>query len=71
MLNSDVDAIIIATPVFLHADHFEAAVRAGKHIYIEKPASANVEGCKRIMRVRIPFLQREMGSSQTPGQLRS
>jgi predicted dehydrogenase len=50
LLNSDVDAVIIATPVFLHAEHFEAAVKAGKHIYIEKPASADVEGCKRIMR---------------------
>ena len=50
LLASDVDAVIIATPVFLHAEHFEAAVKAGKHIYIEKPASADVEGCKRIMR---------------------
>jgi predicted dehydrogenase len=50
MLASDVDAIIIATPVFLHAGHFEAAVKSGKHIYIEKPASADVEGCRRIMR---------------------
>jgi myo-inositol 2-dehydrogenase/D-chiro-inositol 1-dehydrogenase len=50
LLASDVDAVIIATPVFLHAGHFEAAVKAGKHIYIEKPASADVEGCKRIMR---------------------
>jgi myo-inositol 2-dehydrogenase / D-chiro-inositol 1-dehydrogenase len=50
MLASDVDAIIIATPVFLHAEHFEAAVKAGKHIYIEKPASVDVEGCRRIMR---------------------
>ena len=50
MLASDVDAVIIATPVFLHAEHFEAAVKAGKHIYIEKPASMDVEGCKRIMR---------------------
>jgi predicted dehydrogenase len=50
MLASDIDAIIIATPVFLHAEHFEAAVRAGKHIYIEKPASMDVEGCKRVMK---------------------
>jgi myo-inositol 2-dehydrogenase/D-chiro-inositol 1-dehydrogenase len=34
MLASDIDVIIIATPVFLHAEHFEAAVKAGKHIYI-------------------------------------
>ncbi len=50
LLASDIDAVIIATPVFLHAEHFETAVKAGKHIYIEKPASADVEDCKRIMR---------------------
>jgi myo-inositol 2-dehydrogenase / D-chiro-inositol 1-dehydrogenase len=51
MLASDIDAIIIATPVFLHAEHFEAALKAGKHIYIEKPASVDVAGCKRIMQL--------------------
>jgi predicted dehydrogenase len=50
LLESDVDAVIIATPVTLHAEHFEAAVKAGKHIYLEKPAAADIEGCKRIMR---------------------
>jgi predicted dehydrogenase len=50
LLASDVDAVIIATPVFLHPEHFEAAVKAKKHIYLEKPASVDVEGCKRIMR---------------------
>lgn len=50
LLASDVDAVIIATPPFLHAEHFEAAVKAGKHIYIEKPAAVDVEDCKRIMR---------------------
>lgn len=51
LLASDVDAVIVATPVYLHAEHFEAALKAGKHIYIEKPASMDVEGCKRIMRL--------------------
>jgi len=50
LLASDVDAVLIATPVFLHAEHFEAAVKAGKHIYVEKPASVDVAGCKRIMK---------------------
>jgi predicted dehydrogenase len=50
LLASDVDAVIIATPVFLHPEHLEAAIRAGKHIYIEKPAGADIEGCKRVMR---------------------
>ncbi|MBI3698208.1 MAG: Gfo/Idh/MocA family oxidoreductase [Acidobacteria bacterium] len=50
LLASDVDAVIIATPVFLHPEHFEAAVKAGKHIYIEKPAGLDVGGCKRVIR---------------------
>ncbi len=50
LLASDVDAVIIATPVYLHAEHFELAVQSGKHIYMEKPASLDVAGCKRIMR---------------------
>jgi predicted dehydrogenase len=47
---SGVDAVVIATPVFLHPEHLEKAVRAGKHIYIEKPAGADVAGCLRLMR---------------------
>ena len=47
--NKDVDAVLIATPVFLHPEHFEAAVLAKKHIYCEKPAGADVAGCKRIL----------------------
>ena len=50
LLASPVDAVLIATPVFLHPEHFEAAAKAGKHIYIEKPAGADVAGCKRLMR---------------------
>ncbi|MDE0104823.1 MAG: Gfo/Idh/MocA family oxidoreductase [Bryobacterales bacterium] len=51
VLASDVDAVIIATPVYMHPDHFEAAIQAGKHIYIEKPAAADLAGAKRVMRL--------------------
>jgi myo-inositol 2-dehydrogenase / D-chiro-inositol 1-dehydrogenase len=50
MLASPVDAVIIATPVFLHPEHFEKAVQAGKHVYLEKPAAPDVEGCRRVQR---------------------
>ena len=50
MLASDIDAVIIATPVFLHPEHLEAAVKAGKHVYVEKPAGVDVAGCKRVMK---------------------
>lgn len=48
--SSDVDAVMIATPVYLHPEHFEAAVKSGKHIYMEKPAGLDVTGCKRVMK---------------------
>jgi predicted dehydrogenase len=44
-----VDAVVITTPVYLHPEHFEAAARAGKHIYCEKPAGATVAGVKRLI----------------------
>jgi len=47
---TDLDAVLIATPVFLHPEHFEAAIDAKKHIYCEKPAGADVAGVKRLVR---------------------
>ncbi|MDX2153294.1 MAG: Gfo/Idh/MocA family oxidoreductase [Bryobacteraceae bacterium] len=46
----DIDAVLIATPVYLHPVHFEAAVKAKKHIYCEKPAGADVAGVKRLLK---------------------
>jgi len=47
---ADIDCVLIATPIFLHPDHFDAAVSARKHIYCEKAAAADVAGVKRILR---------------------
>jgi predicted dehydrogenase len=47
---ADIDAVLISSPVFLHPEHFEAAVNARKHIYCEKPAGADVAGVRRLMR---------------------
>lgn len=50
LLASKVDAVVIATPVYLHPEHLEAAIAAGKHVYIEKPAGVDVDGCRRVIR---------------------
>jgi len=50
LLASDIDAVLIATNEFAHPEHLEAAVRAKKHIYIEKPAGVDVDGCRRVKR---------------------
>src|SRR5947199_9518318 len=37
--SKEVDAIVIATPPYYHPQHLEAAVAAGKHVYVEKPVA--------------------------------
>ncbi|MCK5703130.1 MAG: Gfo/Idh/MocA family oxidoreductase, partial [Cyclobacteriaceae bacterium] len=35
--NKEVDAVLISSPAYTHADYMEAAALSGKHIYCEKP----------------------------------
>ncbi|MFQ5747265.1 MAG: Gfo/Idh/MocA family protein [Gemmatimonadota bacterium] len=44
----DVDAVLICTPHALHAEHAELAVAGGKHLLIEKPVTADLDGLERI-----------------------
>ncbi len=46
--NKAVDAVLISSPCYTHPEFLTAAVAAGKHIYCEKPAAVDVEGCKKI-----------------------
>jgi predicted dehydrogenase len=43
-----VDLVILASPPAFRPRHFEAAVNAGKHIFMEKPLSTDVPGLRRI-----------------------
>jgi predicted dehydrogenase len=45
----DLDAVIIATPDFWHADHAVACLKAGLHVYCEKEMSNTLEGARRIV----------------------
>jgi phthalate 4,5-cis-dihydrodiol dehydrogenase len=42
---SDVDAVYIATPPWLHRAHVEIAAACGKHIICEKPMALTIEDC--------------------------
>ena len=44
----DLDAVVIATPTFLHREIACAAAAAGKHVFLEKPMALSVEECQQI-----------------------
>jgi myo-inositol 2-dehydrogenase/D-chiro-inositol 1-dehydrogenase len=47
--SKDVDAVYIATPPWFHPMHGEAALAAGKHVYLEKPVGVDVPGVKKVL----------------------
>jgi predicted dehydrogenase len=46
--DQSIDAVLIATPQHLHAEHFTAALEAGKHVYQEKTMAFTVEHAKHM-----------------------
>jgi predicted dehydrogenase len=46
---SKLDAVLIESPPYFHPEQAEAAVDAGKHVYLAKPVAVDVPGCKRII----------------------
>jgi len=46
--DKQIDAVLIATPQHLHAEHFVAALEAAKHVYLEKTMAFTAEHAKRM-----------------------
>lgn len=44
--DSEIDALIIATPVFTHFDLAKKALLQGKHVLLEKPMASSVKECE-------------------------
>ena len=49
LVDPTVDAVVIATPPYLHAGQLEAALVAGKHALLEKPMAESLESVRRIV----------------------
>jgi myo-inositol 2-dehydrogenase / D-chiro-inositol 1-dehydrogenase len=49
--SKELDAVVIATPPYYHPKHLEAAVAAGKHVYVEKPVAVDVPGTLKVMEI--------------------
>ncbi|MDC7696448.1 Gfo/Idh/MocA family oxidoreductase [Vogesella indigofera] len=67
LANADVDAVFLVTPTSLHAEQIIAALKAGKHVFCEKPLALNVEDCLAVeaeaarhpqLKVMIGFVRR-------------
>ncbi|MBT8379526.1 MAG: Gfo/Idh/MocA family oxidoreductase [Ignavibacteria bacterium] len=51
LINSDVDAVVIATPVDTHHFFAKKALEAGKHIWVEKPFTATSEEAEELIEI--------------------
>jgi predicted dehydrogenase len=49
VLASDVDMVILTSPPGFRPLHFEAAVKAGKHVFMEKPVATDAPGVRRVL----------------------
>lgn len=48
-LDSEIDLIVVASPTGLHFEHAQAALRAGKHVVVDKPVAVSVAEANLLM----------------------
>lgn len=53
--SKDVDLVLVTSPPYFHPEHLEAAVSAGKHVYLEKPVATDVTGCLKVKSIGQKF----------------
>ncbi len=61
VLETDCDLVILATPPGFRPIHFEAAVNAGKHVFMEKPVAVDGPGIRRVLEAAKVAKQKELG----------
>ncbi len=49
LLATDIDVVVIATSPNFRPVHFEAAIKAGKHVFMEKPVAVDPPGGRRVI----------------------
>lgn len=51
VIDSGVDLVILATPPGFRPQHYEAAIKANKHVFMEKPLATDAPGVRKILEV--------------------
>ncbi|MGS0743860.1 Gfo/Idh/MocA family oxidoreductase [Glaciimonas sp. GG7] len=73
LAHDGLDAVFLVTPTSLHPDQIIQALRAGKHVFCEKPLSLELDDCRRVnaeaalhpqLKVMIGFVRRFDASYQ-------
>jgi len=64
----DVDMVLVVTPPHFHPEHLKAAIEAGKHVFMEKPAAVDPAGIRSI--IASSELARQKGLSIVAGTQR-
>lgn len=50
LIRSDLDAVFVATPNFTHVPLALESLRAGKHVFLEKPPGITPKECRRLLK---------------------
>ena len=48
LANDDINLVVLATPPGFRPYHFEAAINAGKHVFMEKPVAVDAPGIRKV-----------------------
>lgn len=51
--NPEIDAVVIATPIFTHFDLAKRALDNGKHVLVEKPLTSNTEEARELIELSL------------------
>ena len=60
VINSGVDVVLLCTPPHFRPMHLEAAIRAGKHVFCEKPMAVDAPGVRRVAALEDVARQRRL-----------
>jgi predicted dehydrogenase len=60
-IDAGADLVILATPPGFRPIHFEAAVKAGKHVFMEKPVATDPAGVRKVLAAAAESKQKGLG----------
>lgn len=60
-LDAGPDLVILATPPGFRPQHFEAAINAGKHVFMEKPVATDPAGVRKVLAATAEAKKKNLG----------